>query len=126
MTQTIQTDNAPDAIGPYSQAKTDGNLVFTAGQGAITPDGELLTDASIQEQTRQTLRNIEAILDAADCSMADVLKVTVFLRDVSDYGEFNDAYEAFFPDAPPARTAVEANDFPVNLDVEIEAIASAE
>lgn len=124
MIRTIETDDAPAAIGPYSQAKTDGRVVYTAGQGAITPGGDVLTDASVEEQTRRTLRNIEAILTVAGCAMDDVLKVTVYLRDMDDYAEMNDAYAAFFDEDPPARSAVEVGDLPVDLDVEIEAIAT--
>lgn len=124
MPEVIETDDAPRAIGPYSQAKTDGNLVFTAGQGAITPDGEVLSDASIEEQTRQTLENVEAILAAAGCSMGDVLKVTVYLADMDDYDGVNGAYAEFFDGNPPARSAVEVGEMPVDLDVEIEAVAS--
>lgn len=126
MLRTIETDDAPDAIGPYSQAKTDGDVVYTAGQGAITPDGELLTDASVREQTRRTLRNVEAILAAAGCSMRDVLKVTVYLRDVDDYADVNEAYAEFFAEEPPARSAVEVAELPVDLDVEIEAVATVD
>lgn len=124
MPRTIETDDAPAAIGPYSQAKTDGRLVFTAGQGAITPDGDVLTDASIEEQTRQTLENVEAILEAAGCTTSDVLKVTVYLRDMSEYDGMNEAYAEFFAGDPPARSAVEIGEMPVDLDVEIEAVAT--
>jgi reactive intermediate/imine deaminase len=100
--------------------------VYTAGQGAITPEGETLTDASAAEQTGQTLENVAAILDAAGCSMDDVLKTTVYLRDMDDYDAVNDAYAEFFPGEPPARTAVEVGALPVDLDVEIEAVATTD
>jgi reactive intermediate/imine deaminase len=124
--RTIHTDDAPEALGPYSQATTDGHHVYTAGQGAITPEGETLTDASAAEQTGQTLENVAAILDAAGCSMDDVLKTTVYLRDMDDYDAVNDAYAEFFPGEPPARTAVEVGALPVDLDVEIEAVATTD
>lgn len=125
MVQTIETDEAPEAIGPYSQAKMDGTHVFTAGQGAITPEGEILSDATIEEQTRQTLKNIEAILGAAGSTMSDVLSVTVYLRDIKDYDGMNEAYAEFFGQHPPARSAIEVGEMPVDLDVEIEAVATA-
>ena len=125
MKRTISTDDAPAAVGAYSQATTDGSLLFTAGQLPLTTDGELLDDEPVDVQARQCLENVEAILAAEGLSMDDVLKVTVFLDDVDDFAEMNDEYASFFDDAPPARSAVEVGAVPKGAAVEIEAIADA-
>jgi reactive intermediate/imine deaminase len=124
--RTISTDNAPAAVGAYSQATTDGSLVITAGQLPLTTDGDLLDDEPVAEQTRQCLRNVEAILAAEGLSLDDVLKTTVFLDDIDDFDAFNEAYAEFFDEAPPARSAVGAGAVPKGAAVEIEAIATAE
>jgi len=124
--RTISTDDAPAAVGAYSQATTDGSLLITAGQLPLTTDGELLDDASVGDQTRQCMHNIEAILAAEGCSLADLLKTTVFLDDIDDFDAFNEAYSEFFDNAPPARSAVGAGDVPKGAAVEIEAIATME
>lgn len=124
MKRTISTDAAPAAVGAYSQAATDGHLLVTAGQLPLTPDGDLLDEASIAEQTRQCLTNVAAILEAAGCSLDDVLKTTVYLDDVDDFDAFNQAYNEFFNENPPARSAVEAGAIPKGAAVEIEAIAT--
>lgn len=124
MKRTISTDDAPAAVGAYSQATTDGSLLITAGQLPITPGGELLDDASVAEQTRQCLRNVAAILEAAGRSLDDVLKTTVYLADIDDFEAFNEAYSEFFNEEPPARSAVGAGAVPKGAAVEIEAIAS--
>ncbi len=126
MKRVISTPDAPDAVGAYSQATTNGSLVFTAGQIPLTPDGELLDDEPIAVQTRQSLENIEAILAEEGLSTHDVLKVTVFLEDIDDFDEMNEAYSEYFVDNPPARSAVEVANLPKGAGVEIEAIASAE
>ncbi|WP_439027688.1 Rid family detoxifying hydrolase [Haloarchaeobius sp. DT45] len=126
MKRIISTDEAPAAVGAYSQATTNGDIVFTAGQIPMTPDGELLDDESITVQTRQALENVSAILDEEGCTMEDVLKVTVFMDDISDFDEMNDAYKEYFLDNPPARSAVEVANLPKGVGVEIEAIASSE
>ena len=89
MKETVHTDAAPAAVGAYSQATTNGDLVFTAGQIPLTPDGDLLDDASIAEQTEQALDNLVAVLDEAGADPADVLKTTVFLADIDDFDEMN-------------------------------------
>lgn len=126
MKETISTGDAPEAVGAYSQATTDGDLVFTAGQVAITPDGRHLDDRSVEHQTRQALDNIEAVLEAADTSMGDVLKTTIYMADIDDYEAVNDAYAEFFDDEPPARSAVAVGDLPAGFDVEIEVVAALE
>ena len=124
MQDVISTDAAPAAVGAYSQAIMTDNLVYTAGQLPMSAEGELLTDLSVAEQTTQCLRNIEAIMSAADLSMAAVIKTTVFLADIQTFEEFNTAYGAFFPEQPPARSAVEVGAVPKGAAVEIEAIAA--
>jgi reactive intermediate/imine deaminase len=124
MKRIIETPDAPAAVGAYSQATTDGNTVFTAGQIPMTPDGELLSAESIATQTRQSLENVKAILEEAGLTMQDVLKVSVFMDDIDDFDEMNDAYSEYFRDNPPARSAVEVANLPKGVGVEIEAIAA--
>lgn len=124
MKRVIDSSEAPAAVGAYSQAVTDGSLVFTAGQIPLTADGELLDDEDVDVQTRQSLENIKAILEAEGLNMQDVLKVTVFLADIDDFDAMNDAYREYFRDNPPARSAIQAGALPKGVDVEIEAIAA--
>ena len=124
MNRTISTDDAPAAVGAYSQATTDGDLLFTAGQLPLTTDGELLDDEPVDVQARQCLENVEAILAAEGLTMDAVLKVTVYLDDVDDFAEMNDTYAGFFDEDPPARSAVEVGAVPKGAAVEIEAIAA--
>lgn len=126
MKRTISTDDAPAAVGAYSQATTNGELLITAGQLPLTPDGELLDDAPVGEQTRRCLRNVEAILESEGLSLDDVLKTTVYLDDIDDFDAFNEAYGEFFDEDPPARSAVGAGAVPKGAAVEIEAIATTE
>ncbi|MFC6887719.1 Rid family detoxifying hydrolase [Halorubrum trueperi] len=126
MKRTISTDDAPAAVGAYSQATTNGSLLITAGQLPLTADGDLLDDESVADQTRQCMRNVEAVLEAEGCSLSDLLKTTVYLDDVDDFDAFNEAYGEFFDDAPPARSAIEAGAVPKGAAVEIEAIATTE
>lgn len=124
MKRTISTDDAPAAVGAYSQAATNGDLVFTAGQIPMTTDGNLLDDEPIAVQAEQALSNVEAVLNADGLDMTDVLKMTVFLDDIEDFEDMNDTYAEFFDDEPPARSAVEVANLPKGVGVEIEAIAS--
>ena len=126
MKRTISTDDAPAAVGAYSQATATDDVVFTAGQIPLTPDGELLADAPIAEQTEQALDNVAAVLAAADASMADVLKVTVYLDDISNFDAMNETYATYFETEPPARSAVEAAALPKGVGVEIEAVATTD
>jgi reactive intermediate/imine deaminase len=123
MKRTISTDAAPAAVGAYSQATTNGDLLFTAGQIPLTPAGEMLSDASIAEQTEQALDNVVAILDSEGATPADVLKVTVFMDDIDDFEEMNETYATYFASEPPARSAVEVANLPKGAGVEIEAVA---
>jgi 2-iminobutanoate/2-iminopropanoate deaminase len=119
----ISTNAAPGAIGPYSQAIAAGDFVFCAGQGAIDPaTGDLLT-GTIEDETRRTLRNVGAILDAAGVGFADVVKTTVFLTDLGDFAAMNAVYATFFPDPPPARSTVQVAALPKGFKVEIEVVA---
>ena len=124
MKRIIDTPDAPAAVGAYSQATTDGDIVFTAGQIPLTPDGELLDDEPIATQTRQSLENVKAILEADGLTMQDVLKVSVFLDDIDDFDEMNEAYKEYFQDNPPARSALEVSALPKGAAVEIEAVAA--
>lgn len=126
MKRIISTDEAPAAVGAYSQATTNGSLVFTAGQIPLTPDGELLADADVAVQTAQALDNLLAVLDAEGADAEDVLKVTVFLADIDDFEAMNETYADYFDSEPPARSAVEAGALPKDVAVEIEAVASIE
>jgi reactive intermediate/imine deaminase len=122
MARTIETDDAPAAVGAYSQATVTDDLVFTAGQIALTPDGDLL-DADVATQTERALENVAAVLEAAGSSLEDVLKVTVFLADIEDFQAMNETYATFFDDDPPARSAIQAGALPAGAAVEIEAVA---
>lgn len=124
MKRVIDSAEAPAAVGAYSQAVTDGTLVFTAGQIPLTPDGVLLDEEGVEVQTRQSLENIKAILEEEGLNMQDVLKVTVYLDDIDDFDVMNDAYGEYFQDNPPARSAVQVGALPKGVAVEIEAIAA--
>ena len=120
----ITTDEAPAAIGPYSQGIRDGATVYVSGQGPLDPaSGEIVGD-TIAEETERTLSNVEAILEAAGGSLDDVVKSTVFLQDMATYEAVNEVYGERFSDPYPARSAVEVADLPVDIGVEIEVIAS--
>ncbi|AET66165.1 endoribonuclease L-PSP, putative [Desulfosporosinus orientis DSM 765] len=123
--QTLNTQNAPAAIGPYSQGVKVGNLIFTSGQLPInTQSGELVAD--IEGATKQSLDNVKAILEASGSSMDKVVKTVVFLRDMNDFAAMNAVYATYFPNNPPARSAVQVARLPKDAIVEIEAIALAE
>jgi len=124
MKRIIETPDAPAAVGAYSQATTDGNLVFTAGQIPLTPEGDLLDDEDIAVQTRQSLENVKAILEEEGLTMTDVLKTTVLLADIQDFEAMNSAYKEYFQDNPPARSAFEVAALPKGAGIEIEAIAA--
>ena len=126
MKRIVSTDEAPEAVGAYSQATTNGSLLFTAGQIPLTTDGELLADESITAQTEQALDNLVAVLEEGGASPEDVLKVTVFLGDIEDFEEMNETYAGYFDEEPPARSAVEVANLPKGVGVEVEAIASLE
>ncbi|MEB6636315.1 RidA family protein [Acinetobacter baumannii] len=124
MKQIIATQNAPAAIGPYSQGIAFQNLIFTSGQLPLIPETMAFPEGGIREQTRQSLINVKNILEAQGASLDTVLKTTCFLADLSDFIEFNEIYTEFFGDInPPARACVEAARLPKDALVEIEVIA---
>ena len=123
MKDRVQTENAPQAIGPYSQAVKASGLVFASGQIPIDPATGVVIEGSIAEQTERVLNNIKAVLEAAGSSLERVVKTTVFLADLSDFGEMNEAYGRFFAEVPPARSTVEVSRLPRDARVEIDAIA---
>jgi 2-iminobutanoate/2-iminopropanoate deaminase len=123
--QTLNTQNAPAAIGPYSQGIKAGNLIFTSGQLPINPQsGELVAD--IEGATKQSLDNVKAILESSGSSMDNVVKTVVFLRDMNDFAAMNAVYASYFPNNPPARSAVQVARLPKDAIVEIEAVALAD
>jgi 2-iminobutanoate/2-iminopropanoate deaminase len=122
----ITTDGAPAAIGPYAQGIRVGNLIFTAGQGALDPVSGQIVPGGIKEQTERTILNLKAILEAGGSSLGQVIKATVFLKDLGDFSAMNAVYASYFAtdeDTLPARTTVEVSRLPRNLLVEIEVIA---
>jgi 2-iminobutanoate/2-iminopropanoate deaminase len=120
--RAVSTDDAPAALGPYSQAIVAGDMVFCSGMAGIDPaTGEI--PEGIEAQTEQALRNLTAVLSEAGCSMQDVVKTTIFYANVEDFGRLNDVYARFMPDPPPARSAPAHVRLPRGLLVSIEAIA---
>lgn len=124
MKRIVSTDAAPAAVGAYSQATATDDLVFTAGQIPLTPEGDLLDGAAIDVQTEQALENVQAILEEAGAGLDEVLKVTVYMENIDDFEMMNETYEDFFEEEPPARSAVGVADLPKGVAVEIEAIAT--
>ena len=124
MKQVISTQQAPAAIGPYSQAIRVGNLLYTSGQIPINPATGNFVDGSIKEQTRQSLTNIKAILEEAGLTMAHVVKTTVFMADMNDFADMNAVYAEFFTEPYPARSAVAVKTLPKGALVEIEVVAA--
>jgi reactive intermediate/imine deaminase len=125
MRRTVSTENAPAAVGAYSQGIATDDLLFTAGQIPLTPAGDLLDGADVDVQTEQALENLEAVLEAGGAGMDDVLKITVYMTDIGDFEAMNAVYESFFEGDPPARSAVGVVELPKGVDIEIEAIATA-
>ena len=124
--QVISTENAPGAVGAYSQGIIANGFVFTAGQVPLIPGSSNLAQGGIQGQTRQVMDNITGVLEAAGSSMANVVKTTVFLADINDFAEFNAIYGEYFPQNPPARTTVQAGALPLGALIEVEAVALLE
>lgn len=122
--QGVQTEGAPAAIGPYSQAIVHGGLVFTAGQIPLDPQTGSMVEGDIGEQTERVLQSLSAVLEAAGASLQSVLKTTVFLQDMNDFPAMNEVYGRFFGDHRPARSTVQAARLPRDARVEIEAIAA--
>ncbi len=123
MKKIVSTKSAPAAIGPYSQAVDTGDLVFVSGQVPIVPAQGKIVEESIAGQTRQVLENIKAILAAAGLKLDHVVKTTVFLTSMGDFGEMNGVYAEYFSADPPARATIEVSALPLGARVEIEAVA---
>ena len=121
--EIVATDKAPGAVGPYSQAVRVGDFVFTAGQIPLDPATGQMVEGGIEVQARQALTNVSAVLEAAGTSLSNVVKTTVFLADMGEFQAMNSVYAEFFPDAPPARSAVQVAALPLNARIEIETIA---
>jgi 2-iminobutanoate/2-iminopropanoate deaminase len=121
--ERIQTSSAPNALGPYSQAIQTDDLLFCSGQGPVDPDTNVRIEGDVAAQTGRTLRNLGAVLEAAGLDFSDVVKTTCFLADMDDFKAFNEVYGRFFPEPYPARTTIQAARLPLDIDVEIEAIA---
>ncbi|MGD2057497.1 MAG: Rid family detoxifying hydrolase [Anaerolineales bacterium] len=123
--EVVASEGAPAAIGPYSQAIKAGMFVFASGSLGMDPTSGELVSGGVEAQTRQALNNLAAVLTQAGTSLGGVVKTTVFLADIGDYGAVNAVYAEFFPDAPPARSAVQVAALPKGAAVEIEVIALA-
>ncbi|MBK7707358.1 MAG: RidA family protein [Acidobacteria bacterium] len=125
MKEIVSTENAPGAIGPYSQAVKTGGFVFCSGQIPIDPATGEFVSSDVAEQTDQVLKNLSAVLEAAGSSLNDVVKTTVFLADMGDFGAMNEVYGKYFSDNKPARATVQAARLPRDARVEIECVATA-
>lgn len=121
--EIISTEKAPGAVGPYSQAVRAGQFLYTAGQIALDPVTGIVVEGDIKAQTRRVILNLQGILDAAGVTLDQVVKTTVFIRDMGQFAAMNEVYGKFFGDSPPARSTVEVSRLPLDVLVEIEAIA---
>ena len=121
--EIIATQNAPAAIGPYSQAVQVGDFVYTAGQIPLVPETGKLIEGGIEEQTRQVMQNLANILEAAGSSLAHIVKTTIFVTNLADFAAINKVYGSFFAGDPPARSTVQVTALPLEANIEIEAIA---
>ncbi len=121
----VKSKRAPQAVGPYSQAVKAGGFIFLSGQIPLDPATGTLVQGGVAAETRQVLRNIEAVLKDAGAGLNDVVKTTVYLKDISRFAEMNNAYAEFFVEPYPARATVEVRDLPKGASVEIDAVAVA-
>jgi len=121
--RVIQTGKAPKAIGPYSQAIQAGNFLFLSGQIPLDPASGELVKGDIREQARSVLENLKGVLESQNLGMEDVVKVTIFMKDMGNFSQVNEVYGTYFPSFPPARSTVEVARLPKDVDIEIEAIA---
>ncbi|MGO8991173.1 MAG: RidA family protein [bacterium] len=121
--KVIQTEKAPTAIGPYSQAIRAGNFLFLSGQIPLDPKTGELVRGDIRQQTQQVLENIKGVLESQKLGMEDVVKVTIFLKNIGDFNQVNEVYGTYFPSFPPARSTVAVAGLPRDVGIEIEAIA---
>jgi 2-iminobutanoate/2-iminopropanoate deaminase len=123
--RVVATRNAPEAIGPYSQAIRVGNTLYLAGQIALDPrTNQMIADRSIEAETRQVLDNLRAVVEAAGFTMADIVSTTVFMADLNEFARMNAVYATYFPNRPPARATVQAARLPRDVKIEIAAIAA--
>ena len=120
--EIISTKNAPQAIGPYSQAVKARNLMFISGQIPLDPETGDLASQSIEDQAKQVLENVKSICEAAGCSLDDIVKISIFLTDLSNFAVVNDVMKEYFSEPYPARATVEVSGLPLGVNVEIEAI----
>jgi 2-iminobutanoate/2-iminopropanoate deaminase len=125
MRQVVTTPNAPQAIGPYSQAIKANGFVFVSGQISIDPESGNVMGGAVTEQTERVMKNVEAILTAAGSSLAKVVKSTVYLKSMADFPAMNEVYATFFDSDPPARATVEVSRLPKDVLVEIDVVALA-
>ena len=123
MKKIIMTENAPKALGPYSQAIMVGNTLYVSGQIPFVPETMTLVSEDIQAQTRQSIENIKAIVNEAGGELSDVVKVNVFVKNIEDFDKINEVYTEYFNEAKPARALVEVARLPRDVKIEIEAIA---
>jgi len=121
--RVIQTGKAPKAIGPYSQAIQAGSFLFLSGQIPLDPTSGELVKGDIREQARSVLENLKGVLESQNLGMEDVVKVTIFMKDMGNFSQVNEVYGTYFPSFPPARSTVEVARLPKDVDIEIEAIA---
>jgi 2-iminobutanoate/2-iminopropanoate deaminase len=124
MRETVSTDNAPKAIGPYSQAVVYNGIAYLSGQIPLNPANNQLLEGDIAAQTERVLENLKAVLEACGASLESVLKTTVFLKDMGDFPKMNEVYGRYFGANPPARSTVQAAKLPRDVSVEIDAIAA--
>ena len=118
----VKSENAPEAIGPYSQAVIAGGMLYSSGQIALTPDGELV-DGGIEEQTERVLKNLTAVLQSAGATLSDVVKTTIYLDDMDDFAKVNEIYAEYFGDHRPARSTVAVDRLPKDVKIEIDIVA---
>lgn len=123
MKDIVNTDKAPKTIGPYSQAVKANGFIFVSGQIPIDPDTNDIVKGDIAEQTRRVLKNVKNILESAGAGLEDVVKTTVYLRDIKKFGDMNQVYGDFFTTLFPARATVEVSNLPKGVDIEIDAVA---
>ena len=123
MKEILSTDKAPKAIGPYSQAVRAGNLLFLSGQIPLDPQTGTLVEGTIEHQTERVLENIKAVVESAGLSLADVVKITVYLKDLRTFKQMNEIYARYFPSECPARSTVEVARLPRDVQIEIDAVA---
>ena len=121
--EVVATQNAPGAIGPYSQGIKAGNMVFVSGQTGVVPQTKQFAGNTVAEQTAQALKNLQAILEAAGTDMAHVVRTSVYLVDMATFSEMNSVYATFFPENPPARSTIAVRSLPLDALVEIDLIA---